>query len=112
MDYKALGQNIREERVNQNLTQKDLADATHVTPAYIGQIERGERNVSLDVLIQIANTLNISVDGLVEYTYSNSLQRKGIYRELVQILQSCSKKELQLVLQVTKELVAYLDEKP
>lgn len=109
MDYSILGSNIREERINQNMTQKELASQAHVTPAYIGQIERGERNVSLDVLIQIANALNTSVDCLIEYTYNTTLKRKNIYRELYNLFKTHSNKELLLLLHVAKDVEAYLE---
>ena len=41
MDYIALGQRIREERLKLNLTQEKLAEDVGVSTTYIGQIERG-----------------------------------------------------------------------
>ncbi|MBQ4326972.1 MAG: helix-turn-helix transcriptional regulator, partial [Clostridia bacterium] len=50
MDYTALGKRIREERLKLNLTQEQLAEDVDLSTAYIGQIERGERRVSLENL--------------------------------------------------------------
>lgn len=111
MDYTTLGNNIREERINQNMTQRELAYYAHVTPAYIGQIERGERNVSLDVLVQIANSLNTSVDCLVEFTYNNTLKKNGLYRELLKILQTHSANEISLIVHLAKDVSAFLSQK-
>ncbi len=69
MDYIALGQRIREERCKLNLTQEKLAEDVDLTPAYIGQIERGERKVTLEKLVAIVNRLGVSVD----YVISDSL---------------------------------------
>lgn len=110
MDYKTLGKNIQEERIKQKMTQKQLAEYAHVTPSYIGQIERGERNVSLDVLVQIANNLNIPIDCFLLCNYNNNLQRKVLYRELTKLIQSHSNKELLFLLHVVKEITAYIDE--
>ena len=62
MDYIALGRRIREERLKLNLTQEKLAEDVDLSPAYIGQIERGERHISLENLITIVNRLGITVD--------------------------------------------------
>ena len=45
MDYKAMGKRLKIERCNLNLTQEQLAEEVGLSPAYIGQIERGERKI-------------------------------------------------------------------
>ena len=57
MDYQAMGKRLKIERTNLNLTQEHLAEDVGLSPAYIGQIERGERNISLDKLVLIAPSL-------------------------------------------------------
>lgn len=69
MNYVALGRRIREERCKLNLTQEKLAEDVDLTPAYIGQIERGERKVTLEKLVAIVNRLGVTVD----YVISDSL---------------------------------------
>lgn len=41
MDYKKLGERIREERRRLNLTQAQLAEAVDISNTYMGAIERG-----------------------------------------------------------------------
>lgn len=65
MDYKALGERIRNERIKLHLTQEKLAEAVNISTAYVGQIERGERSLTLDKLISIAKHLNVTVDYLL-----------------------------------------------
>lgn len=66
MDRKSLGKRIRTERSNRNLTQEQLAEAAGVSTTYIGFVERGERTVTLEKLIDIANVLHVSIDYLIE----------------------------------------------
>ena len=66
MDRKALGKRIRTERSKRNLTQEQLAEAVGVSTTYIGFVERGERTVTLEKLIDIANVLHVSIDFLIE----------------------------------------------
>lgn len=42
-------------------TQRDLAEAAGMHPAYVGAIERGERNVGFDNLVRIAEALEVSL---------------------------------------------------
>lgn len=61
----ALGQAIREARVNKGLTQETLAFECNLHRTYIGSIERGERNVSLRNIAIIAEKLGLSVAELM-----------------------------------------------
>jgi transcriptional regulator with XRE-family HTH domain len=53
------GEHLRELRVARNLTQERLAELAGVDRNYIGQIERGERNVALVNIVRIARALGV-----------------------------------------------------
>lgn len=65
MDRKLLGKRIRQERIRSGLTQEQLAEQINVSTTYIGLIERGERAVTLEKIILLANCLHITVDTLL-----------------------------------------------
>ena len=62
MDYKRLGERIREERQRLNLTQATLAEAIDISDTYMGAIERGERSLTLDTLVRLVKRLGVTVD--------------------------------------------------
>lgn len=67
MDYfKILGANIRTLRNNLNLTQEQLAEKCDLHRTYIGAVERGDRNVSLQNIAKIAAALNTTPSKLLE----------------------------------------------
>lgn len=51
-------------RIENDMTQQDLADAIHVTRQTIGLIEAGDYNPSLKLCIMICQTLNKTLDEL------------------------------------------------
>jgi len=55
---KILATNLRKERARLRISQEALAGDADVHRTYIGSIERGERNVSIDNLDRIAKALN------------------------------------------------------
>ena len=57
---KIIGQRIRAYRLRGGLTQEVLAERAEVHPTYIGQIERGEKNVTLVSLEKILTALDVS----------------------------------------------------
>lgn len=63
---KALGSKIRKIRKEQGYSQESLADEIGLHRTYIGAIERGEQNVSLDNIVKIAKTLKIKPSQLLD----------------------------------------------
>lgn len=61
-----LGQRIRSFRKARGLSQGGLAEATGLHRMYIGGVERGERNISIENLSNIAKALNISLSELLQ----------------------------------------------
>ena len=55
-----VGFNIRRIREERGLSQEKLADLAGLHRAYVGQIERGEKNIGLKNLEKIAKALNVS----------------------------------------------------
>lgn len=62
---KILGENIRTHRKNLKWSQEKLAEKADLHHNYIGDIERGEENVSVDTLMRIATALKVSLSDLV-----------------------------------------------
>jgi transcriptional regulator with XRE-family HTH domain len=69
-----LGSTIRHYRQQQGLSQPDLAARTGLNPTYIGQIEHGQRNLSVLNLVRIAEALRLSAAYLLTplETYQHS----------------------------------------
>ncbi len=61
-----LGLKIRELRKKHGLSQERLAVKANISPKYVGEIERGEVNISVSVLLEIAEALGVTCDELME----------------------------------------------
>lgn len=59
------GVTLRAERQARNLTQQDLAFAAGLSLTYVGEIERGQRMVSLDTLQRVAAALHLTAAELL-----------------------------------------------
>ncbi|MCQ4084630.1 helix-turn-helix domain-containing protein [Streptomyces sp. RB6PN25] len=59
-----LGEYLREQRRNAQLSLRQLAEAAGVSNPYLSQIERGLRKPSAEILQQIAKALRISAETL------------------------------------------------
>lgn len=68
MDYqKILGENVRSLRIERQITQEQLAEICDLHRTYIGAIERGDRNVSLNNIVKIAHALNVAPSDLLKF---------------------------------------------
>ena len=65
MDRTALGKRIREARRKAKYTQEVLAEKADIAVTYLGEIERGEKTPSLEVLISLTDSLDVSCDYLL-----------------------------------------------
>lgn len=61
-----LGNRIRGKRKARGWTQEDLADIAGIDRSYIGGVERGERNLTFNVLCQICEALCCDVAALTK----------------------------------------------
>ena len=65
-DYlKLLGERVRETRARRGMTRKLLARDSGVSERYLAQLESGQGNISILLLRQIANALDIPLEALV-----------------------------------------------
>lgn len=56
----AFGQRVRSLRLEQGQSQEDLAHRAGLDRSYVGGVERGERNISLDNIHRIAAALGVA----------------------------------------------------
>lgn len=115
-NLKEMGLRIRNERENLGLSRERFSEIVGLSPYYIGQIERGDRNMSLDTLIKISCSLNVSVDFILKgYTHymENILVKEAIddnYKEeldeeikdILSLLSGTSKENIRLIKDMIK----------
>lgn len=58
------GNKVRQYRLEQGISQEELAFRANLHRTYIGMIERAERNITLVNIEKIANALNININDL------------------------------------------------
>lgn len=108
MDYKKLGDRIREERSKLKLSQSQLAEEIDISDSYMGYIERGERGLSLDTLIKLSNRFGVSVDYLLQDSVETS---DDAYVEQFKLLiDKKSSSQKQMAIEVLKTMYLYLND--
>ena len=62
----AFGARLRELRHRENLSQEELALLSGLDRSYVGQVERGERNLSLENIHKLASALKAETFELLQ----------------------------------------------
>lgn len=100
-----IGAIIREARLNQGLTQEELAELIDVTPAYIGHIERNQRSFSLQTLVKLVTELDIDMNYLFSDTVPTSEEQTVI--DFQQLIKGKPPKTQEAVLDVVRTVLKY-----
>lgn len=102
-----VGSRVRAVRKAKGLTQQQLAELSNLDDAYIGSLERGERNFSIDTLEKIVLALKIQPADLFPEPYEQNeveaARRKAIdeYAAVVSVL---NVKQIDAMARVVKEV--------
>lgn len=107
MDYIQLGSRLRKERLKHNFTQERLAEKIDVSHAYIGQIERGERSLTLETLIKLSNQLEVTADELLQE--SLKMNEGHFIQKIIQLIQERPVHEQQMALNMLEVMFSHLD---
>jgi transcriptional regulator with XRE-family HTH domain len=75
--HRAFGDAIRALRKERGLTQEALADLCGLTTNYVGDAERGERNVSIRALWQLADGFGIPASELLREAEKHGADKRS-----------------------------------
>ena len=64
MKFETFGLNVAKERIKQNISAYELSLRLGKDASYINKLENGKINVSLKMIIEIANTLSVDIKSL------------------------------------------------
>lgn len=112
LNLQEIGKRIRESR-----------ERLELSVYYIGQLERGERMMSLEAMANLASCLHVSIDYLVwgqtedekkkVSDVLNAEEEGGVYacsqdEEIYELLQLCSVREKELIAKLIKVILPYM----
>lgn len=102
-----IGTRIRAMRNAKGLTQQKLADIAGLDYRYIGALERGERNFSIDTLEKVLIALDITIS---ELTYSDArlntiaIKKQDLTDEFISSIHNLNEEQLSITRKINQEL--------
>ena len=108
MDYYAIGQRIRKIRKARNLSQEQLSEMVGISITHMSHIETGNTKLSLPVLVDLANALEVRTDDLI---YDKvTAERSTATDTIVQLLEACTTQHLRVIEDLVKAAKASLSQ--
>lgn len=104
---KTLGKRIRNYRTHLGLSQEKLAELAGCHHTYIGQLERGEKNATIESVEKIANALNVSLSKIFEKLGDNDDEMRNIPLECYELVSSKTQEEQELIYRILLEIDKY-----
>ena len=100
IDYKVIGQRIKEARKKKGWSQERLSEEIDVTVVYISRVERGSSQVNLKRLAQISYVLGVGLEYLI--TGAIVKDKRYLDKELYETLIKCSPAKQRLIYNIAK----------
>lgn len=104
-----VGEQIRKIRKSRSLTQERLAELSGLSFSYISDVERGQRNISLESLGKIIQALGIRPVQLFEDMNENVDQTVIRIETLNLLLSGRDANEIEFILNVTRDFLKTVD---
>lgn len=111
---KLVGENIRFVRKEKGLTQEELAERINLQQAYIGGVERGERNISMLTLQKIAIGLEVSPEIFLSFGNIKSLnnpQKEELLSIFISLLHTKDIDELKFILKFIQNFTEFVEQR-
>jgi transcriptional regulator with XRE-family HTH domain len=100
---RSFGQRVRSLRVTAGLSQMELSGKAELDHTYIGGVERGERNLSLEAIGKLAKGLKVDPVELFNYTTEGAAD--PALHEIVALLEREDRQTRDLALRLVRTLV-------
>lgn len=99
------GRRIRMYRAQQHLSQEELAEKCGMHPTYIGQLERGEKNATLESISKVATVLSVSLSKLFENIEDFNSVGTNYPAEAYRLVQSVSEPYQKKLLSIIRMII-------
>lgn len=104
---KTIGKRIRNYRTQLGYSQEKLAELSGCHPTYIGQLERGEKNATIESVDKIASAMDISLSKLFEKLESTNKNENNIPLDCYNFIASKSIEEQKKLYNILKDIDEY-----
>ena len=104
----SIGRRIAQARADKGYSQAMLAEKANISVSHLSNIERGRKSLSAEVLLRIAEALQVSADSVL-FTDIPQIH-KEVERQIDVNLNNCTAREKEFILKLIKDIGAFITE--
>lgn len=97
-----IGSRIKALRTSRRLSQETIAEAAEVSRKYLGEVERGEANISIELIGRIAHAIGVPLSAVMETEHERPHQE--LLDEIMRMVPNLSHKDAQIAYRMLKAL--------
>lgn len=97
-----IGSRIKMLRLSRKMTQAAVAEASGTSSKYLGEVERGEANISIELIGRIAATLSVPMSDILENEHERP--HEELIAEIIRLAPRLSDKDAQIAFRMIKML--------
>lgn len=103
MDLGQLGRRIRTLRTKKGLSQEKLAEGAGLNGKYIGEVERGMANISIQNVDKLACVLGVPLLELL--TMEHEITRERIVKDIYKMLDEGTEEQLKTIYRILSSII-------
>jgi len=100
---KRVGDMIKSRRKGKNMSQAQLAEKVGMSTKYLGEVERGEGNISIEKLERVSLALDSSLGEM--FDNSHKAGRELLTAEIRDMVYKANKKDVELIYKIVKSII-------
>lgn len=101
INYRYVGENVRNARLNKGLTIEQLAELADVSDSFLGVAERGTSGFSIETIVKLSKALGVTTDSLLTENVPNKKPSTKT-ETLTAILSGCAENEIDFMIEYVK----------
>ena len=99
-----IGKRIQELRKTQRLSQEQVAEKADISPNYLSRIECGKENPTLDMLIKLADALEVEMIWEM-FDFGHEVNIKELREAMNKLLKDTDEEKLRLAVKILRAVV-------
>lgn len=104
----SISKNIKKYRLINNMTQEELAGMLSLDTQYYAQLERGERNFTIEKIIHLCSIFHIGIEEIIEIETTENQNTDLQMKHLITELENLSYTQLAVIEKFITEIIPYI----
>ncbi len=105
---RSISQNIKKYRLLNNMTQEQIAEQLSLDTQYYSQLERGERNFTIEKIAALCSIFHIGIDRIIDIEQETAKNTEELLLKITSHLKPLTYSQLILIDKFISDIIPYI----